>query len=331
MKIIWRFLAILAVVTGFFYLQFPRAPEITWGLNFSIPQARYLQLDWKKLYQDMLTDFQPKRLRLMAYWEIGEPQKGQFNFADFDYLLDEAAKHEAKVILVLGRKQPRWPECHEPEWVRNQKLNVKNQKLLEYIKTTVERYKNNPAVYAWQVENEPFFNYGPKECTTIPRHLLRQELDLVRSLDSRPIILTDSGEKGAWLPTAWFAGGGDIFGSTMYRKIYHHKKQRYIEYPIPPALYRIKAGLVRTFSRVNRFAGVELQAEPWFASDVYQTAWEEQKKLMNPRIFQEYADYARRVGFAENYFWGVEWWYWAKRNGHPEMWEAGKKLITNNK
>ncbi len=315
---------VIIVLPIFFYVQFRPAKQISWGLNYSILQAEFLGLDWKKNYLEVLKDFRPRVLRIPVYWQRIEPKEGQFDFADYDYLLEESQKAGAKVILVLGRKQPRWPECHEPQWVKNLEFRMQNEELLKYISEAVLRYKDWETVSAWQIENEPFFEYGP-DCPKIVKDFYRQELALVKSLDSRPIIVTDSGEKGAWLPVAF--SGGEIFGSTMYRKVYHHLKKKYIQYPVPPALYRFKAGAVKTFSGVRRFIGVELQAEPWFVTNPYKTPWAIQEQLMNPQIFSEYVDYASRVGFAESYLWGVEWWYWAKREGHPEMWEAAKALF----
>lgn len=317
---------ILAALLTLFYLQYKPHKDIQWGVNFSITQAGYLGFDWKKMYLDILNDLKPKRLRIMGYWEILEPQKGRFNFEDFDFVLKEADKRNIKVILVLGHKQPRWPECHHPSWYENLSKIEADASLLLMLQKSIYHFKNFNSIQAWQIENEPFFPFGPK-CFGIPKAFYKQELAMVKSLDNRPIIVTDSGEKGAWLLTAW--AGGDIFGSTMYREIYHHKKQKYIKYPIPAALYRIKAGVVKTFSNIDQFVGVELQAEQWFATDVYRTDFARQNELMNPEIFSEYVAYARKVGFAENYFWGVEWWYWAKQHGHKEMWEAAKKLMTN--
>ncbi|MBI4050837.1 MAG: beta-galactosidase [Candidatus Doudnabacteria bacterium] len=326
MKKILLAILIVAALASFFYLRFEPAKDIQWGLNFSIHQAGYLGLDWKETYLYILDDLKPKYLRLMAYWEILEPDPGQFSFADFNYQLEEAHKRGIKVILVLGSKQPRWPECHHPAWYAALDTQEKEEAVLQMLRAAVEHFRDFGAIKAWQVENEPFFPYGP-ECPAISRELLRQEISLVKNLDLRPVIVTDSGEKGAWLPAAWV--GADVFGSTMYRQVYHDKKMKYIKYPIPAALYRIKAGMVQTLSPIREFVGIELQAEPWFATNVYQTDWEDQKRLMNPEIFAEYIDYARRAGFAENYLWGVEWWYWARQQGHLEMWEAGKSVINN--
>ncbi|MDP3741275.1 MAG: endo-1,4-beta-xylanase [bacterium] len=312
----------------FSFINFRPARDPEWGVNFSIPHARYLGFDPQQMYLDILYELQPKYVRTMAYWEIIEPKQGKFDFSEIDPLVHAASKSNTKLIMVVGLKQPRWPECHRPGWASRQELGIRNQALLDYIKAVVERYKHSDAVYAWQVENEPFFSYGP-ECGRIERSLFKSEIELVRALDDRPIVVTDSGEKGDWFLTAW--AGGDIFGSTMYREVYHHKKGKYIKYQIPAEFYRFKAGLVKTLSSLNEFVGVELQAEPWFTeTDVHHTSWEQQSRHMNPEIFQEYVEYAEKAGFAQNYFWGVEWWYWARQQGHPEMWEAGKSIINDN-
>lgn len=325
-KIIFSLILFLIMAAMFFDWQFRASPEPNWGLNFSITHAQYLGFDWKKMYQEILDDLKPKRLRVMALWEVIEPERGKYNFADIDYLLSEAGKRKVQVIVTLGHKQPGWPECHHPEWYGKMTNYQQNEALLNMITNTVDHFKDFPAVSAWQVENEPFFTFGP-HCPAISKDLLAREVALVKSLDPRPIILTDSGEKGWWLPTARF--GGDIFGSTMYRKIYHHKRQKYVEYWVPPIWYRIKGGMLKYFFGIERVIGVELQAEPWFESDVFSTPWEKQKELMNAGKLQEYANFARRAGFAENYFWGVEWWYYAKYNkGDDELWQTAKKLLS---
>lgn len=318
----------------FFYARSPNTGRTEWGVSFSPRQAQYLGFDWKPVYSDILLELRPKHLRLMTYWDSIEAKEGESRFADVDYLLAEAKKHGVSVILAVGRKQPRWPECHEPAWLKDQPQDLKEQKLLEFIETVVRRYQNEEAIAAWQVENEPFFQYGP-DCPVHSKELLAREIELVSSLDSRPIVVTDSGEKGAWLPTARVAGaamgqaGELIFGSTIYREVYHNRFKRYLKYPVPAFLYRVKAGIVRTFSPVQGFIGSELQAEPWFATDVYTTPWERQRELMNREIFEANIDYARRVGFDQNYLWGVEWWYYAKeKQGDDSLWLAAKKLFA---
>ncbi len=324
------FLAIVLVLAGlalFFYYRFQPTPQPGWGLNFSPELAEYLGFAPEPLFRQMLDDFRPPSLRLTAYWETLEPTPGKFDFSSIDAMLRETDKRGTKVILVLGHKQPRWPECHHPTWYEKLSPAAQSGAVLTMLRSAVEHFKQFSSIQAWQIENEPFFPYGPN-CPAVPAGLFVQELALVKSLDLRPLVATDSGEKGAWLPTVW--AGADIFGSTMYRTVYQNKQGKYLTYPIPPALYRIRAGILETFSGVREVFNVELQAEPWFATSPFDTPWEKQAALMNPGLFAEYVDYARQVGFAENYFWGVEWWYWAFVQGHPEMWQTAKDFFQKN-
>ena len=321
------FLAVLlaALAAGFFYMQFKPALEPKFGLNFSHPFISYLGFDWRQAYKEILDELRPQRLRLTAYWETIEAEQGQFNFADIDHMLKETEQRGIKVILVLGHKQPRWPECHHPGWYNELSEREQEEALLTMLKEAVSHFKNFRSITHWQLENEPFFEYGP-DCPVIAPALLDKEIALVKSLDDRPIILTDSGEKGAWLPTARKA---DIFGSTMYREGYYEGLGKYLTYPIPPAVYRIRAGFVKTFSEVEEFIGAELQAEPWFSGEIFANSRQQQEQHMNRQIFLENVDYARRVGFAENYLWGVEWWYYFKNLYKDDsIWQEAKKVLS---
>jgi len=325
-KIVLGAVLVLVLLGLYFDWRFQQSAQPNWGLNFSITHAQYLGFDWKKMYRDILTDLKPQRLRVMALWEVIEPAQDKYNFADIDYILTEAEKQGVQIILTLGHKQPGWPECHHPAWYEQLSAADQEAALLTMLEQAVSHFQQYSSVAAWQIENEPFFVFGP-DCQAISADTFAKEIALVRKLDPRPIVLTDSGEKGWWLPTARF--GADIFGSTMYRKIYHHKRQKYVEYFVPSIWYRIKGGMLKEILGIEKVIGVELQAEPWFITDVYETPWPEQKILMNAKILERNAEYARRVGFAENYFWGVEWWYYGKeKQNDPEMWEAAKKIIN---
>lgn len=324
-KIVIIVLLVILALPLFFYYQYQPPANASWGLNFSPENASYLGLDPQQLFLSTLDDFHPPEVRIMAYWDELEPVRGQFDFSLIDRMLEETERRGIKVILVLGHKQPRYPECHEPSWYQGLAGQEKPVAVLTMLRAAVEHFRQFRSVRYWQVENEPFFPYG-QNCPTLPKDLLAAELGAVKSLDARPTLVTDSGEKGAWLPSVW--AGADAFGSTMYRQVYEGKQQKYLKYPIPPFVYRIRAGVLETFSPVRQILNVELQAEPWFISTVYDTPWPEQAKLMNPQIFAEYAAYAAQVGFAQNYFWGLEWWYWAKAQGHPEMWQAVKDFFA---
>lgn len=325
-KIIIVIVIVIVFTLAYFYSLFEPAKQIEWGVTFSPRHAEYLGFDWKTVFIEIINDLKPKHLRLMTYWEDLESTKGKFDFQMNDEMLIEAEKRNIDVILVVGLKQPRWPECHNPAWYNDLPEEEKTSAQLNMVKAAVEHFKSFPAIKAWQVENEPLFSFGPM-CPKTDKKLLKQEIALVRSLDQRPIILTDSGELGRWVPLIK-TGKPDIFGSTMYR-IVHSPHLGYFKYPLPPAFFRIKAGIVKRFTGISDIIGVELQAEPWFSDDVFRTDLKTQNALMNPIAFEKNIEYAKKVGFRENYLWGVEWWYWqAKRNNDWGMWDKAKQLFA---
>lgn len=325
-KIVGIIIVVVILICGFFYFRYKPARTPVWGLTFSYHEAEGLGFDWKTMYLDILSDLRPKNLRLMTYWNDLEPKKGEYDFTIIDQELTEAQKQNVNVIVVLGRKQPRWPECFEPDWVKGLAPEDAQKAQLDMVKAAVEHLKGYSAITDWQVENEPQFSFGA-DCPKIPLDLVSKEIRLVKSLDPRPIIVTDSGEIGKWIPTA--NTGADIFGTTMYRVAYNSKYGGYYRYPLPAAFYRIKAGILSTFTNVHTVYDMELQMEPWFTNGAFNTPLDTQKALMNANVFNSNIYYAKQTGLAEHYLWGVEWWYWmAKKNGDWGMWNAAKQLFN---
>ncbi len=302
--------------------------DIIWGITFSTIRAQELGFGPQQLFKTILTDLHPEKVRLPVYWSEIEPQQGQFNFTQYENLLAEAEKSETEVVLVLGKKQPRWPECHQPEWYNHlQDEAAQDEATLNMIEKSINKFKDSNSVVAWQIENEPYFQFGPR-CPVTTKDLYEKEIALVNRLDGRPTIATDSGEKGMWVNVA--ASGADVLGTTMYREVYHDKKAKYLTYNLPWWIYNIKAGLVKLLTQTKEIVGMELQAEPWLIiSNPNSTAPDEQLKHMNPEIFQNNIEYATKIGLPENYLWGVEWWYWMQKNhGEDSMVIAAKNLFN---
>src|SRR5207245_11570799 len=61
---------------------------------------------------------------------------------------------------------------------------------LSFVSATVLRYRDNPALMAWQIEYEPFNRAGPKRLW-IDAEFLKDEITRVRQLDGhqRPLIV----------------------------------------------------------------------------------------------------------------------------------------------
>ncbi len=298
--------------------------ELEYGVTFSKKQAESLGLDWKKVYSATLDELNVKKLRLPAYWDEVERENGEFAWDDLDWQIEQAEKRGARVILAIGGRLPRWPECHFPDWAERLTKQEREQKILSYIAKTINRYKDRKQISAWQIENEPFLSHFG-DCPKLDVEFLDKEISLARELDSRPIIVTDSGELSVWIPAARRA---DIFGTTMYRDTYSEHLKRYIHYPIGPGFFRFKKNIANLFAKPDQWVVIELQAEPWAKTPYQYATREERNKTMNLKKFREILEFARRAGFKEFYLWGVEYWYWEREmNGNSEMWNEAKLLF----
>lgn len=332
LKVLGAFVLVtLFLIAGLFaYFNLPGPDpdaDVALGVTFSQRYATDLGLDWKRTYLAMFDDLGARRVRIATYWDLVERVPGAYDFSDIDWMLDEAAKRGVKVILTVGQRSPRWPECHIPEWVReNGNDAVREARLTDYVGALITRYRDRPEIAVWQVENEPFVKFFG-ECPAFSRDFFDNELAYVRSLDpSRPILVTDSGEFSTWTAAA---RRGDILGTTMYRKV-HNPSYGYVTYPIGPNYYRFKAALIRALLGKDGFIVAELQAEPWADGWVGDKSVKEQYETMNPDLLREYVEYSKRVGFSESYLWGAEWWYWlAETKGQPAVWETAKELFRS--
>ena len=327
-----KIVAIIIIGVGLAILAIPPADpkKLEYGVTFSQKFSEELTdpdegvgAGWRKMYTDILDDLKIRKLRLIAYWDRVEPKEGEFDFKDLDWQVAEAEKRNAKILLVIGRKTPRWPECHVPNWVQDENMN---NSILKYIKTTIEHYKNNSAIYAWQIENEPLFPFG--ECGIFPIKFLRKEVALARSLDARPIVLTDAGELGfAW---PFLATRGDVFGTTLYRYVHNRVLGDTNYWFIPSALFRVKAWWAKSVWNKDLLIN-ELQAEPWMTVPLSEASIEEQYKTMSPEKLRKVIKYAEISGFSKAYLWGAEWWWWLKNEkGDNAMWEEIRQLMTNS-
>lgn len=330
-KLIKRTKKVLVFLIIFLFLIFLlsqkyswRKPEFEYGVTFSKKQAVSLGLDWQKLYLSIFDELGVKKIRLAAYWDEIEPKQDNYYFNDLDWQIEEAAKREVEIVLAIGGRLPRWPECHFPEWAKGLSDKERQQEILGYIEDTVKRYMDNSQITIWQVENEPFLsNFG--DCPDIDKEFLDKEIALVRELDDRDIMITDSGELSLWVPAAKRA---DIFGTTMYRDTYSKVLKSYVHYPIEPGFFRFKKNVTNFFANPQKWVVIEMQAEPWGPMPFQFLSDEERGKTMDLDKFREMIEFSKKTGFREFYLWGVEWWYWEKEvNNNSDIWEQAKFLF----
>lgn len=317
---------IAVLLLGLFFVDVVRSSlglderAVHLGATFSKPYAEELGLDWQEAYIASLDELGVRRYRLPAYWTDLERVRDKVDFTVIDWQVEEARKRGAEVILAIGRKLPRWPECHAPEWTKRLTEEETREELMAMLEATVRHFKDEPTVVMWQVENEPFFDFG--DCPPADRKLLQREIALVRSIDDRPIMITESGELSTWVRAAGLA---DVLGISTYREVW----TRYIGYfywPIAPSYYASRARTILPL--VDRIIVSEMQAEPWSQGPIVDFSIDRQRELMNPEKLRSNLSFVRRIGFSEAYLWGIEWWYWMREHGYPEIWDEGRRVFA---
>ena len=330
-QILILFLLIVTLIPFGLYLVLSpvRNENVSFGYNFSNKYAQELNLDWKKVFEMILSELPSKKFRLVVYWNDVQPTKETYNYSDIKYQLDKLEKYpDSEVILVLGRKVIRYPECHEPGWwqeIRDD--NEKRKELLNYVQKTVNELKGYRSIKYWQIENEALFPFG--KCTNLKdlKGTLKEEVNLVRKIDlSRKIIIQDSGEGGFWKTSQEF---GDLVGISMYRKVWFDfggtldDNSFQIKYPVGASFYKIKANLLGVpFEKIR---ATEVQAEPWGPVRNYLLTTEESNKSMSKEDFDGIIEFTKNSGFNEAYLWGVEWWYHMKiLHNESYYWERAK-------
>jgi drug/metabolite transporter (DMT)-like permease len=338
-----KIIGIIIIAAGLFLLsmaeQSPqKSKQYTIGVNYAPRFAQQLGLDPLPTFKRALEELNIKHVRLAIYWDEFETVDGVFNK---DYMLDYlnlAAINDTKVVLVVGYKLPRWPECYPPEWARGLPKEEVQAKLLRNIETAIKFYSPHPSIVAWQVENEPFLPFGfcPGEFP-LDFDFVKKEIELVQSLDHRPILITDSGEISNWTQAMKLTGNEAdkspvFFGTTLYRQVWNPHFGHFT-YPIPPLFYRVKDYIVKKITKRSDTETIisELQVEPWIPGQKSMLEWDvkEQVASFPPRRIPEHLKYAKDTGFTTIYLWGIEWWYFMEKNGQPEYKEEAKKIFEN--
>jgi len=317
---------VLIGAASIFLLGRKEVPEsVTYGLSFNTQYARELGLEPRQVYDALIDELGVRHFRLAAQWNLVEPERDRYDFSEIDYQVERAERAGADVIFGVGRRLPRWPECHVPDWAKDLSWEEQKKEIRAYIETTVNRYKDSPAIRYWQVENEPYLTvFAYEYCGDLDEDFLREEIALVHSLDSsRPVLVTDSGNLGTW---AGAYKNGDLFGTSVYVYFWTPELGQF-KTILPPYFYRVKEGLMRLLYGKKPTILIELSAEPWLLEPVADTDVETQYSRMNVEKFNEIIEYAKKTRYDTQYLWGGEWWYWLRQRGHDEMWNRATELF----
>ena len=325
------------------------------GTSFSPRRAAYLGLDYRIAFR-RLEAMHFKIIRLSAYWD--EIDSG--GYGQLDWLMTEARRSHQPVVLTVGMKALGWPEFYIPSDAMPSSPLVSGQDAasvssiregaLAFVEQTVLRYRANPALYAWQVENEPFNRAGPDQLSIDPA-FVRDEVTSVRQLDGhkRPVIINafthfnlifdqasarDGFDLGQLLGFAANSAEqqslsvlkrGDVLGLDVYTAIGYqllgttHMSRADSDWP--DRLLQLR-DLARTQGKQAWVT--EAQAEPWDASpDTYSNP-----QSTSPEAIRSLFANLKDDGFTTVLFWGSEYWLWQQDNGDARWVNTIKSILA---
>ncbi len=301
--------------------------RIVYGMSFNAPYAVELGLDPLTVLDAIIEELGVQHFRIAAHWNLIEPRDDIYDFSLMDAELSHIEASGADAIFAVGRRLPRWPECHVPKWADGLAWDEQKKEILEYITTTVNRYKDSPAITYWQIENEPYLTvFATEHCGgELDEAFLDEEIALVHSLDpTRPVLVTDSGNLGTWHGAYT---RGDVFGTSVYVYFWNPELGQFRTI-LPPWFYRVKENFIALLYGEKETFLIELSLEPWLVDPVTAVPLAVQYSRMDMEKFNEIISYARETRYEHQYLWGAEWWYWLRTQGDATFWNRGKEIFS---
>jgi hypothetical protein len=312
------------------YIHSQAGTPLQMGVSFIPDYAQSLGVDPQQT-MDALINIGVKQFRLVSYWSDGEPAPGQYDFSQLDWEFQKAEAAHAKIVLTVGLRQPRWPECHAPTWVNTSAPVGQWQPQLEtYMQKVIDRYKNSPALESYQLENE-YFLKGFGTCTNFDRSRLVSEYNLVKKLDPRHPVIIGRSNNALGFPIG--QPQPDEFSISVYRRVWDANfTHRYLEYPQTSWFYAYLAGVQKIFLHKDMRIG-ELQAEAWTPNgqSIQQTSLVEQNKSIDASRLKDTFNFGKKTGMKQIDLWGAEYWYYRMQILHdPSLWNVAKQEFQSN-
>ncbi len=312
------------------YIGKHRSEPLVIGATFIPNYARYFELDPKETLHAMIYELGIRDFRFVSYWSNGEPEPGQYDFAELDWQFDMVEEVGGTVSLAIGLRQPRWPECHMPTWAKDLPKDQWSVELEKYMSETVARYKDRPSLQSYQLENEYLLEaFG--DCPDHSRERLVKEFKMVKSLDPDTTLITSRSNNAV---PSWPLGEprSDINAASIYKRVWDGTiTKRYFEYPVPAWFYAFLAGGAEITTGRNTFIH-ELQTEAWTPPDfggLKDAPIGEQDKSFSASDVEPRLQYAIDTGMKRIDIWGVEWYYYRMTKlDDPSLWNATKSELT---
>jgi len=322
-------LSLLVIIGGMYgvarwYQASVRSQPLQMGASFIPAYAESLELDAEETMDAMINELGVRHFRLVSYWNQLEPTPGQYNFELLDWQFEKVEQAGGTVTLSVGMRQPRWPECHIPEWATKISEEQRNQHLNQFIAAIAERYKDSPALQSYQLENE-FLLHQFGECSQIEPEQVIQEMATIKAIDpEHPVVISRSNN----FPLVPLREPiPDEYAISVYRRVWDTNTNRYFQYPFPNWYYAFLAGMQKIVHGKDSILH-ELQAEAWppNGQSITETTLEEQNKSLDPQRLQATFQFGRDTGLREVYLWGAEYWYYRKvKLNDPSLWQIAQQ------
>lgn len=275
------------------------------GITFSPPHLRYLGISPISALETALI-YRFSHIRLGAYWNEIEKKDGVYDYTDLHTLLRICEKNHQSVVLTVGVKAPRWPEFYYPAHIKAKDAENKETQgaIMQFIKRTVGELKHYSCITHWQVENEPLDRSGPDD-KKIPEFFLQKEIEMIKNMDSRPVIVTLWGndlKKRKTFPIVEKLA--DIIGIDLYYRQYQGERFGRSTYRGPDHADEYLSHLIDSTKKPVWIT--ELQAEPWEKSNEAYLA--DSPVSVNASRMEDHIKRARTLSVKEILLWGFEYW-----------------------
>jgi hypothetical protein len=175
------------------------------GFSFSPRAASWLGEDPQAALPALLTQLSPDLVRLPVYWDSVEPARGRFDYSEVDRALATIRQYNlghptrpARVILEVGARNMGYPELYVPHWLplalqSAAPLAVADPEYAAYLSASFTRYRHEPLLYSWQLENEPLDDVPTTAGSPadLPGEVLQEEFEAVKAIDpSHDVVVT---------------------------------------------------------------------------------------------------------------------------------------------
>ena len=282
--------------------------ELIWGMSWSTKRAQTLGLsaDTTANLDAILNEIPIRRLQLMSYWDVGEPEKGTFNFSQLEEQFAVARRRGLRVSLQLGLHQSVSPFCHQPAWTQTLDQTELTIHLQHYLQRLIERFDNEVNLVQYQLEPE-IFRVADGTCT---HQLQVADLDelyqFVTTLTEKEVAVSLANNRPIVRRQTPNAGG---FGLRLTPYAQPEEKWYQLQRTLPARYYNFLAGNFSIFHSSSRFFIRQLVIEPV------------DNLPFSAELLQQRLDYAASSNLKTIDLQGAEWWLQQTQQGDNSLLE----------